>query len=71
MIIGIKNCGLSAILLNYLTCVEGSYSSTQGITVVRQDIADFIAKRDGYPACYEDIFLINGGAEGIEVRHLL
>ncbi|XP_074616609.1 alanine aminotransferase 2-like isoform X1 [Acropora palmata] len=45
----------------------GSYSSTQGITVVRQDIADFIAKRDGYPACYEDIFLINGGAEGIEM----
>ncbi|KAJ7356046.1 glycerol-3-phosphate O-acyltransferase 2 [Desmophyllum pertusum] len=44
-----------------------SYTSTQGINVVRQDIAHFISQRDGYPAVYEDILLTNGGSEAIEV----
>lgn len=46
----------------------GSYTSAQGINVLRQDIAEFISQRDGYPATYEDILLTNGGAEGIEVN---
>jgi len=45
----------------------GSYTSAQGINVLRQDIAEFISRRDGYPATYKDIFLTNGGAEGVEV----
>ncbi|XP_068698507.1 alanine aminotransferase 2-like [Montipora foliosa] len=44
-----------------------SYSSTQGIGTLRQDVADYITRRDGYPAIHEDILLLNGGAEGIEV----
>ena len=31
-------------------------------------MADYITRRDGYPAIHEDILLLNGGAEGIEVR---
>ena len=46
---------------------SGSYTSTPGINVVRQDIADFISQRDGYPAVSDDILLTDGGSEGIEV----
>lgn len=45
----------------------GSYTSAQGINVLRQDVANYITQRDSYPANCEDIFLINGGAEGIDV----
>lgn len=45
----------------------GSYTSTQGITVVREDIANFISQRDGHPAVSSDIYLTDGGAEGLEV----
>ena len=45
----------------------GSYTSAQGINVLRQDIAEFISRRDSHPATCKDIFLTNGGAEGIEV----
>lgn len=44
-----------------------SYTSAQGINVLRQDIAEFISRRDSHPATCKDIFLTNGGAEGIEV----
>lgn len=55
----------------HLMCsFAGSYTGTQGITAVHQDIADYISQRDGYPTTYEDIFLTNGGAEGIEVRQI-
>lgn len=45
----------------------GSYTPAQGINVLRQDVANYITQRDSYPANREDIFLINGGAEGIDV----
>lgn len=51
--------------------LTGSYTSTQGINVVRQDIANFISQRDGYPAVSDDIFLTYGGSEGIEVGEML
>ena len=55
----------------HLMCsFAGSYTAAQGITVVRQDIADYISQRDGYPTTYEDIFLTNGGAEGIDVSQI-
>lgn len=45
-----------------------SYTATQGISVLRQDVANFITQRDrGYPATHEDILLTNGGAEAIDV----
>ena len=45
----------------------GSYTSAQGLNVLRQDVANYITQRDSYPENCEDIFLINGGAEGIDV----
>ena len=33
----------------------GSYTSAQGINVLRQDVANYITQRDSYPADYEDI----------------
>ena len=45
----------------------GSYTSAQGLNVLRQDGANYITQRDSYPENCEDIFLINGGAEGIDV----
>lgn len=45
----------------------GSYTSSQGINILRQDVANYITQRDSYPANCKDIFLINGGAEGIDV----
>ena len=38
-----------------------------GIRIVREDVAQFISKRDGYPADHEDVILTEGGAQGIRV----
>ena len=46
----------------------GAYSDSQGIGLIRQEVADFIAKRDGIPASPADIFLTDGASAG--VRHL-
>jgi alanine transaminase len=43
----------------------GAYSHSQGVVSIRRDVADFIAKRDGFPAFAEDIFLTNGASSGI------
>ena len=39
-----------------------------GIRIVREDVAQFISKRDGYPADPEDVIITAGGAQGIRVR---
>ena len=45
----------------------GSYTESQGIRTVREDIANYIARRDGYPANPSDIYLCNGATEGIRL----
>jgi alanine transaminase len=45
----------------------GSYTDSQGIRTVREDIADYIERRDGHPANPNDIYLCNGATEGIKV----
>ena len=45
----------------------GSYSDSAGIELIRRHVADYIAKRDGFPANYEDIILCAGASEGIRV----
>lgn len=45
----------------------GSYTDPLGLRIVREDVAQFISERDGYPADPEDIILTNGGAHGIQV----
>lgn len=44
-----------------------SYTDTVGIRIVREDVAQFISKRDGYPADHEDVILTEGGAQGIRI----
>ncbi|CAH3182197.1 unnamed protein product [Porites evermanni] len=47
--------------------VISSYTDPLGLRIVREDVAQFISERDGYPADPEDIILTNGGAHGIQV----
>eukprot|EP00941_MAST-03F_sp_MAST-3F-sp1_P003575 g3575.t1 len=44
----------------------GAYSNSQGVEVVRQEVAEFIAQRDGYPSSPENIFLTNGASDGVK-----
>mmetsp|Transcript_18617 Transcript_18617/g.40512 ORF Transcript_18617/g.40512 Transcript_18617/m.40512 type:complete len:649 (-) Transcript_18617:105-2051(-) len=45
----------------------GAYTNSQGILQFRQDIADYIAERDGHPAYPANIFLTNGASAAIEM----
>ena len=45
----------------------GSYTDSIGLRIVREHVAQFITKRDGYAADPDSIFLTNGGATGIRV----
>jgi len=44
----------------------GAYSESQGVAVVRRDVAAFIAARDGYAAHADDIFLTDGASDGVK-----
>ena len=44
----------------------GSYTESQGILVVREDIASYIQQRDGYPSDPSNIYLCNGASDGIK-----
>ena len=44
----------------------GAYSESQGVAIVRQQVADFITARDGVAAVKEDIFLTDGASKGVE-----
>lgn len=43
----------------------GAYSNSKGIAVVREEVADFIERRDGFPSSTDDIFLTNGASEAV------
>lgn len=45
----------------------GAYTNSQGILEFRQDVADYIAERDGHPAYPANIFLTNGASSAIEM----
>ena len=49
----------------------GSYTDFVGLRLVREDVAKFISRRDGYPADPDDIILTNGGSIGIQVRYTI
>lgn len=55
----------------YMSSVSsvGAYTQSQGIPAVRQEIADFLNKRDNKDADINNIFLCNGASEG--VKHCL
>ena len=54
--------------MEYLRSVPsaGAYSDSQGIGLVRQHVAEFIAARDGFPASADDIFLTDGASAGVK-----
>ncbi|KAF1850082.1 alanine aminotransferase 2 [Cucurbitaria berberidis CBS 394.84] len=43
----------------------GAYSQSQGAPGIRQSVAEYIERRDGYPANFEDIYLSNGASSGV------
>lgn len=43
----------------------GAYTSSPGLTIVRNSIKRFIEERDGYEANINNIFLTNGASEGV------
>nr|AIT69924.1 alanine transaminase [Colpomenia sinuosa] len=50
-----------------LTGGVGAYTNSQGIPAVREEIAAFIAERDGHPARADRIYLTNGASEGVRI----
>jgi alanine transaminase len=53
---------------NALSGGVGAYSDSQGVSLVREEVAAFISERDGHAASPDDIFLTDGASAG--VRHL-
>ena len=47
----------------------GAYTDSRGAAGVRKEVADFIAKRDGYPSNPDNIFLTDGAS--VSVRYVL
>jgi len=45
----------------------GPYSHSQGVELVREEVAEFIGNRDGYKASPNDIFLTNGASSGVDM----
>lgn len=45
----------------------GSYTDSRGITLIRKHAEEFITKRDGFKADFENIYLVNGATDGIKV----
>ena len=45
----------------------GAYSDSQGVLLVRQEVAAFISERDGVEAKPEDIFLTDGASAGVKM----
>lgn len=43
----------------------GAYSHSQGIPAVRDAVARFIGKRDGFPTTQRQIFLTNGASDAV------
>lgn len=44
----------------------GAYTNSQGIKVVRDEVAAFIERRDGYPSDADNIFLTDGASSGVK-----
>ncbi|RYG39943.1 aminotransferase class I/II-fold pyridoxal phosphate-dependent enzyme, partial [archaeon] len=45
----------------------GAYSASQGIEVVREEVAAFMSKRDGVPANAADVFLTDGASPAVQM----
>lgn len=45
----------------------GAYTNSQGLSVVRQQVAEFIERRDGYPSNPDNIFLTDGASPAVQL----
>lgn len=45
----------------------GAYSESQGIHNIRQEVADFIYRRDGHPSSADNIFLTDGASPAVQL----
>lgn len=45
----------------------GAYSHSQGIPLIRENVAKFISERDGYPGDPSKIFLTQGASAGVQL----
>lgn len=43
----------------------GAYTNSVGVLRVRQEVAEFVSRRDGHPASADNIFLTNGASGGV------
>ena len=43
----------------------GAYSESAGVELIRRHAAEYIEKRDGFPANYQDVVLTAGASEGV------
>jgi len=53
--------------LNHVPSGLGAYSDSQGFKLVRENIANFIGKRDGVPSNPDNIYLTDGATFGLHV----
>ncbi|KAF3042648.1 hypothetical protein E8E12_004911 [Didymella heteroderae] len=43
----------------------GAYSQSQGAPGIRDSVAKYIERRDGYPSTFENVYLSNGASSGV------
>ena len=46
---------------------SGAYSNSQGVDIVREEVADFIARRDGHPSTPDSVFLTDGASPAVQM----
>jgi alanine transaminase len=54
----------------YLAAIPGgtgAYSESQGVAVVRQEVANFIGERDGFAASASNVFLTDGASPAVQM----
>lgn len=56
--------------LRHLPGGTGAYGHSKGTEVVRMEVADFLFRRDGYPADPEDIYLTDGASQAVQTALL-
>ena len=54
-------------LLSTIRGSTGCYSDSVGLAVVRKHIAEYIERRDGFPANVNDIIVTNGASSAVKV----
>lgn len=54
-------------ILHHTPGGAGAYSHSQGLEFVRENVANFISKRDGYPCKASSIFLTQGASPGVQM----